>query len=256
MKRKADASGQFKSLLNEIGNESKVEGPVVDMLEKMWIGNRNKPVVKKAKNVTENLSDPSVDDAPIPAVNPDYPDLGLGCDDEEEKMFVNQKDDGSSNANLKKMEDLRTQLNYPAGNKPTAGAKAKQTKVADQKAAAREQLKIAQARIANAKNLAALILKKGLASREQGPDLVKQIAALDNKGYGLVKQLVASFKGGSVEGRQATASAKIVEESLSTPIHLAKPTPRGQSLIDQLASAPWEGVPPSGYEHNKYTSQG
>lgn len=266
-KMKADENSEYKKLLNEIGSDSNAEDDVVDFLEKMYIGNRNNPSKREAgKPVGENLDDPLVDNPPIPAVNTDYPDEGFDSDKDEEDFFVDLKDDGENNPNLKKLKDLQMMLNYPAGNKANANSKQPNVKKADKnvekakaqrsKEAAREQMKLQAARIANAKNLATLIAKKGLAAREDVPSLVKMIASLDNKGFGLVKQIVEAFSGQEAQGRKAKASANTADEvMLSKPIHIAKPATRGQNLVDQFASIQWEGCPDPDYDHKKYTSQ-
>ena len=230
------ATDDFKTRLRDMGNDSNVENEVVKMLEDIYIGSRNQPARRKAEPVGNKLKDKAVDDAPIPAVNPTVNDEDFDSDKAEEKFFVDTKSDGSDSAVVKDLVKRKELLNNPYN-------------AATQKEQARKQLAATKARVSNAKNLGELMLKKGLVARQDVPNVVKSIAKMDNKSFILLKDIIASVQGA---GRTVTAAAKTGRNSLDTPIHLAKPSPKGKSLVDSFQEIAWSGVPSADYDHSQY----
>lgn len=229
------AQDDFKTRLRDIGNESNVEDEVVKMLEQIYIGKRNKSG-RTAEPVGDKLKDKTVEDAPIAAVNPKVTDEDFDSAKAEEKFFVNTDSDGSDDPRVKELMKRKDTLNNPHT-------------VATKKERARQQLAATKARVSNAKNLGQLMLQKGLIARNAVPEMVKTIAKLDNKSFLLWKDMVAGVK---TAGRSATASAQKTSSAMETPIHLAKPSPKGRSLVDSFNEIPWSGVPAADYDHSKY----
>ena len=250
VKRQADESTEYKDELDAIGNETG-DSSVTDVLKDMYVGaGRGRDTARSAGTIS---FDPS-DDPPVSAINPDYPDEGFNSDDEEKKFFVDESE--MSNANLDSAYATYEVQQNPAGKPNTAKrrqdskvAASKESRARGSKEASQKRALAVQQQIANCKNLATLLNRKGLIAREAIASTAKELSALDNRAFLTLTKLVAGFS--TSAGRQATASAtKTPSEGFQTPIHLAKPNYSGQSLIDKFADAAWEGVPPKDWKSN------
>lgn len=220
--KKADEKADFRQLIDETGNSSNFSKENTDMLKEMYIGKRNAPASKVAKSGDKSYSfGEGLDDKPELALNPTVTDEGTDADVTEKEMI-----DGFEleNDNFKKNEERFKDL--------TNVAKAK-----GDKARAANALQVAK--IANAKNLAQTLFKKGLIARQDIPAYVKDIAATDNAGYALLRKLADNAQ--AQTQRKATASTK--EAGLNQAVHLSKPMPSGRNALNAFADLEWSGVP-------------
>lgn len=261
-KKQADEKSNYKKKLDEIGSQSNFDKENVNLLKQMYVGKKNAPASRTAGSL--ELDESEVDNPPILAVDREYPNESFNSDETEKQFFVDESD--LETEGLNKMIDLQHTFTNPAGTKDTAPSQAvpspievsaktdqKQTKSAKPtKAQARQNMREVQAKVANAKNLAELMFRKRLIAREQMATVAKSAVQLDNKSFGLLKQIVEACNGTEVGGRVATASVK--DSGLKTPIHVSKPMVKGSKFQDEFADAPWDGVPPVDYDHRRYTS--
>lgn len=239
--KKADDKSDYKKELDQLGNESDFGKENTNMLKDMYVGAKNKPAKKQAVNTTTKLPVDGVDNPPTMCLELESPNESFNSDETEKDFFIDDAD--MDTPGMEKSKEMLKTLSNPAGTKETA-PRATETPFevsSNKKEQAKQAARQAQARIANAKNLTELMIRKSLVTREAAPEMAKRVASLDNKSFNLVADIVKNFSGLQASERKATASTKAA--GLQTPIHVSKPLPKGTSFYDQFDDAPFSGVP-------------
>lgn len=240
-KRIADEKGAYRKEFDEAGNESGVEKDVTNTLKQMYIGNRNKPQQRKADIVIDKGD---VEDIPVLAVDLETPNESYNSDEVDLQFSVNESE--MTSENIDRLTEYYHETANPSGTQPTAPRPNKEDNIVEaKKQKVKNNAKIAQARIQNAKLLAMLAFKKALIDRNDIPHYARLIANCDNNAFAILKDMVNGFKG-APQGRQAQASANN-QSGMQTILHTAKPTLKGESLMQTMERAPWSGVPESNF---------
>lgn len=239
-----DEKSQYEKMFDDLGDSHMKEE--INLFKDMYVGKNNtkRQAVNTSLN-TENFD--GLENPPFMAVNPEFPNESYDSDEEEKKFFVDESEDETEGYKSSK-ERFKEQSN-PSKTKDTAprGTETPFDVSSSKKEIGRQSAKEVQARIANAKNLTEVMVKKSLLDPSEAPNMVKLITSLDNRSFGLIKNIVSKFQSKTSE-RQVSAST----QGLETPLHVSKPIPRGNSLVEAFEGAPWIGVPDPTFDLKKY----
>lgn len=227
---------EFSNILDDQTGDTGMPNQDADLFNQMYVGG-----AKQNTRTAAGENEPAGQ-----AYDPNFDDLGLDSDLEEEKFFV--KAPKMNNKTIDDQVSEYASMVNPAGKADTAPRKDKSPTQISAKDQARQRIKVAQAKVANAQNLASLIVEKGLCTQDNLRSLVRDIQSMDNASFGLVRKLVSSFESVEVKSK---ASSRTASQNVK-PLHVAIPRPESNDYSIAMEDAPWSGVPEKGFDYKTF----